>query len=95
MIMGMVEWRPVAPEDLLAIVEYISRDNPDAGLRLYVEIQDKVNLLRDHPKLYRIGRAVDARKMIVRSNYIVIYAETSGGIPVFRVVHAAREWPSS
>ncbi|MGV6872464.1 type II toxin-antitoxin system RelE/ParE family toxin [Pseudochelatococcus sp. B33] len=32
--MVLVEWRPTALEDLLAIVDYISDENPDAAQRL-------------------------------------------------------------
>lgn len=36
------EWKAPAVADLLAIVDYISGDNPDAALALMEEIQDKV-----------------------------------------------------
>ena len=70
-----LEWREVARADLLSIVDYISDDNPDAAQRLKDEIEVKAAKLLEHPRLYRTGRVRGTREMIVRSNYIVIYAE--------------------
>lgn len=70
-----LEWREAAQADLLAIVDYISDDNPDAAQRLKDDIEDKASRLPDHPKLYRPGRVAGTREMVVRSDYIVVYAE--------------------
>ena len=44
--MPILEWREVARADLLAIVDYISDDNPDAAQRLKDDIEAKAeNLL--------------------------------------------------
>lgn len=77
----------------MAIVDYISDDNPTAALALVEEIQDKVALLRAHPKRCRPGRVEGTRELIVRPNYIVIYAETEAAVTVLRVLHAAQLWP--
>jgi toxin ParE1/3/4 len=52
----VLEWRQTARADLLAIVDYISDDNPDAAQRLKDDIEAKVANLPEHPKLYRAGR---------------------------------------
>jgi len=31
--------------------------------------------------------------MVVRSNYIVVYAENAVTVSILRVLHAARQWP--
>lgn len=43
--MPELEWKASAIADLMAIVDYISDDNPTAALALVEEIQDKVALL--------------------------------------------------
>ncbi len=73
--MPTLEWREAARADLLAIVDYISDDNPDAAQRLQDEIEAKVVRLAEHPKRCREGRVLGTREMVVRSNYVVIYAE--------------------
>ena len=88
-----LEWREAARADVLAIVDYISDDNPDAAQRLKDEIEDKVSKLPEHPQLYRPGRVTGTREMVVRPNYMVIYAENTDAIAILRVLHAAQQWP--
>ena len=77
----------------MAIVDYISDDNPDAALALMDEIQGKVEQLPAHPKRCRPGRVNGTRELVVRPNYIVVYAETPEVVTVLRVLHAAQMWP--
>ena len=88
-----LEWKASAVADLIGIVDYISDDNPDAALALMDEIQGKVEQLHAHPKRCRPGRVNGTRELIVRPNYIVVYAETPAAVTVLRVLHAAQMWP--
>jgi toxin ParE1/3/4 len=88
-----VEWRQVARSDLLSIVDYFSDNDPAAAQRLKKEIESKVAALAKQPKLYRPGRVGGTREMVVRPNYIVVYAQNDAGITVLRVLHAAQQWP--
>ncbi|ABS70197.1 MULTISPECIES: type II toxin-antitoxin system RelE/ParE family toxin [unclassified Xanthobacter] len=91
--MRRLEWREDARADLLAIVDFISDDNPDAAQRLKDDIEEKASKLPEHPKLYRLGRVDGTREMVVRSNYIVVYAEDIHVVSILRVLHAAQQWP--
>jgi toxin ParE1/3/4 len=88
-----VEWRETARADLLAIVDYIADENPDAAQRLKDEIEVKTSKFSDHPKLYRAGRVTGTREMVVRSNYVVIYTENTRTVSILRVLHVAQQWP--
>ena len=88
-----LEWKASAVADLMAIVDYISDDNPDAALALMDEIQGKVEQLPVHPKRCRPDRVNGTRELVVRPNYIVVYAETPAVVTVLRVLHAAQMWP--
>ena len=88
-----LEWKASAVADLMAIVDYISDDNPDAALALMDEIQGKVEQLPAHPKRCRPGRVNGTRELVVRPNYIVVYAETPEVVTVLRVLHTAQMWP--
>ncbi len=88
-----LEWKPAAVADLLAIVDYISDDNPAAAQALKEEIETGVARLRNNPRLYRTGRVEGTREMVVRSNYIVVYADGTDTVTVLRVLHAAQLWP--
>ena len=78
---------------MLAIIDYISDDNPDAAQRLKDDIEVKALALPDHPKLYRVGRVSGTREMVVQSNYIVVYKVAPHAVSILRVLHAARQWP--
>jgi len=88
-----IDWTRLARADLLAIVDYISDDNPDAAQRIKEDIEAKVAKLPDFPQLYRNGRIEGTREMLVRANYIVVYCEDPLTIRVLRVLHAAQQWP--
>jgi toxin ParE1/3/4 len=89
----VLEWRETARADLLAIVDYISDDNPDAAQRLKDEIEAKAVKLPEHPRLYRAGRVTGTREMVVRSNYVVVYTEDARAVTILRVLHAVQQWP--
>ena len=91
--MPVVEWRQTARADLLTIVDYISDDNPDVAPQLKDDIEAKVAKLPEHPKLYRPGRVAGTREMVVRRNYVVVYAKDARAVSILRVLHAAQQWP--
>lgn len=91
--MPVLEWRDAARADLLAIVDYISDDNPDAAQRLKDDVEAKAAKLPEHPKLYRPGRVAGTREMVVRTNYVMIYTEDACAVSILRVLHAAQQWP--
>lgn len=91
--MPALEWREIARADLLAIIDYISDENPDAAQQLKDDIEAKVAQLPGHPRLYRSGRIAGTREMVVRSNYLVVYAEDARAVTILRVLHGAQQWP--
>ncbi|HZV25572.1 MAG TPA: type II toxin-antitoxin system RelE/ParE family toxin [Acidothermaceae bacterium] len=91
--MPELEWTEAARADLLAIVDYISDDNPDAAQRLKDDIEAKAAKLPEFPRLYRTGRVEGTREMVVWSNYVVVYDESPFIVRILRVLHAAQQWP--
>lgn len=91
--MPAVEWSSAARADLLAIVDYISDDNPDAAQRLKDDIETKAAQLPARPALYRPGRIAGTREMVVRANYIIVYAADALVVRILRILHAAQQWP--
>ncbi|KZZ71455.1 addiction module antitoxin, partial [Sulfitobacter sp. HI0129] len=74
--------------DLLAIIDYISDDNPDAAQALKDEDEAKTSRLPEHPQMYRRGRVDGTREMVVRPHYIVVYAEDPDTVTILRILHA-------
>lgn len=85
-----LEWEDIAQDDLLSIVVYIAADNPHAAKALKDEIEEKVDVLRKQPRMYKAGRVEGTRELVVRDNYIVVYKEDGFMVSVLRVLHAAR-----
>ena len=86
-------------------MESLGGRGPDGDCRLHLgrqpgrgpcpdgRIQGKVEQLPAHPKRCRPGRVNGTRELVVRPNYIVVYAETPAVVTVLRVLHAAQMWP--
>lgn len=73
---------------------YVAADNPTAAQTLKNNIEEKVAVLAEHPKLYRPGRIKGTRELVAHPNYIVLYRIVGTVIEVLRVKHAAKCWPS-
>lgn len=93
--MPELEWSQQARADLLAIVDYISDDNPDAAQQLKDDIENKAAKLVEHPRLYRAGRVEGTREMVIRANFITVYTEDPYTVRILRVLHAAQLWSSN
>ncbi|WP_263079139.1 type II toxin-antitoxin system RelE/ParE family toxin [Endozoicomonas sp. Mp262] len=93
--MRKLEWLSLARNDLLAIVDYISDDNPVAALQLKDDLQTKAEKLMDFPKLGRSGRVEGTRELVAWGNYILVYKESETTIRILRILHAAQQWPPS
>lgn len=90
-----LEWSELARADLLAIVDYISDDNPDAAQRLKDDIETKAAKLSDFPRTGRPGRVEGTRELVAWANYIILYQEDAFTVRILRLLHAAQQWPPS
>ena len=91
-----IEWRPMAREDLRAIVRYIGKDNPTQAKSFGQELRDKTKPLAQHPELGRQGRPGLPdwlRELVVHPNYIVFYRVQAATrtVEILRVKHAAQQ----
>ena len=67
--MPEILWLQTARADLLAIVDYISDDNPDAAQRVKDDIEEKVGTLARFPGMGRRGRVDGTRELVALSSY--------------------------
>ena len=74
-------------------MDYIAQDNPAAALELDLEFEAKADPLPKHPKLYKPGRMKGTREIVVRPNYVMVYAIEGDAITILRVLHTAQQWP--
>jgi toxin ParE1/3/4 len=93
-----IEWRPLACDDLRAIVRYIGKDNPTRARSFGKELRDKTRPLAQHPELGRTGRPGLPdwlRELVVHPNYIVFYRVQAAAriVQILRVKHTAQQVP--
>ena len=74
-------------------MDYIAQDNPAAALELDLEFEAKADPLPKHPRLYKPGRMKGTREIVVRPNYVMVYAIKGDTIAILRVLHTAQRWP--
>ena len=90
-----VNWLRAASQNLIAVAEYISQDNPDAAARTVAAIVKAVEALEHFPALGRPGRISGTRELVISGTpYIVPYRVRGEAVQVIRVFHAARKWPA-
>jgi len=89
----LVEWRPEARAELRQILIYVSDRNLGAANELSQSVEVATSALPEHPYLYRSGRVIGTREIVVHPNYLVIYQVTDR-IEILSVVHARQEYPS-
>jgi toxin ParE1/3/4 len=91
-----VRWTTAAAKALLAVQEYIARDDPRAAFAVAQHIRVAVAQLWDHPKMGREGRVRGRRELIIHGvPYIVPYRNKRKEIQILSVYHASRKWPES
>jgi len=93
-----IEWRPMAREDLRAIVRYIGKDSPTRAKSFGQKLRDKTKSLAQHPELGRKGRPglpEWLRELVVYPNYIAFYRVLAEArtVEILRVKHAAQQTP--
>ena len=93
-----IVWRPMAREDLHAIMRYIGKDNPTRARSFGQELRDKIKPLAQRPQLGRHGRPglpEWLRELIVHPNYIVFYRVLAEArtVEILRVKHTAQQVP--
>jgi toxin ParE1/3/4 len=91
-----VRWTTPAAKALLAIQDYIARDNQRSAFEVAQHIRVAVAQLQDHPKMGREGRVRGTRELIIHGvPYIVPYRIKRKEIQILSVYHTSRKWPES
>ena len=93
--MTQLVWRPMALADREAIMEFVAAENPAAAVALDDQFEAKAEQARQRPTLYKPGRVKGTREIVVRPNYVMIYAvaKDANEVVMLRVLHTARQWP--
>jgi len=88
-----IKWSHYAEDDLLNLITYIAKDNPDAAQNLKNQLESKCECLQRFPMSGRPGRVKGTYELIINPNYALIYMIKSAEIRVLRILHTAQNWP--
>lgn len=89
-------WTEPARMDLREIFLYISNDNPKAARVLLDTIKKRVALLKENPRLGRLGRVEGTYELVLaETRYIVPYRIKNQQIEILAIFHSSREWPDN
>jgi len=90
----MIKWLDDAVNDLQALRQHITQDNPNAATRIAKRILTAVDLLSEQPNIGRPGRIPNTRELVVAGTpYIIPYRVKRTSIEILRVFHSSMQWP--
>ena len=99
-VMYEVQWTTPAREDLLSIVEYISRmlKAPTAAENLLDQLEMETVILEENPSIFPVSQdeyiaKLGIRHMLVK-NYFLFYTidEEARTVSIIRMMYARRDW---
>ena len=95
--MQTARWSDEATTDLVEIIDYIEQRNAVAAQGLFSAVVQSAENLPRMPYLFRLGRVVGTREIVVHPNYIVggFKHEVQHGIAidVLRILHSRQQYP--
>lgn len=81
-----------ARRDLLEILEYIAKDNPQAAVTFVKKLEDKCFDLARNPDMgFLRDELTPGLRVWPVGNYLIFYRPVTDGIDVIRVIHGARD----
>lgn len=87
----LLEWSLRSQMNVAEIRDYIAADNPQAAIKVLVEIRQTANTLIDFPMMGHAGRRAGTRELVItRYPYVIIYRLTAKKIFVAAILHQSR-----
>ncbi len=91
-----VRYLPAAEQDLVDILDYIARDNPDAARTFVNRVDRAIGHLAFLPRAGRLPEDARLRRLgyrvLVVEDYLVFYVVTRRTVQIRRVIHGARRY---
>jgi toxin ParE1/3/4 len=90
-----VRWTTDAADDLERICDYVARERPEAARRIALDVLRAIEDLRTFPNRGRPGRVQGTRQLVLTRPFLAVYEVREEEVQVLRILHGARQWPSS
>jgi len=75
-------------------INFIAKENPIEAKKVFLEIKNTIQLLKNNPELGRAGRVNGTRELIIqKTHYIIPYRVKNSQIEILRVFHTSRKLP--
>jgi plasmid stabilization system protein ParE len=91
-----VRYLPAAEQDLLDVLDYIGRDNPDAARAFVDRVEQTIGRLAFFPRSGPQPRDLRLRRLgyrvLVVDDYLVFYVLIRRTVQIRRVIHGARRY---
>lgn len=91
--MNEARFSAASESDLLDIVEFIARDNPRAAREWLAAVQERCQLLANHPLTgeSRPGFGVAGCRSVAIGVFVIFFRPTNTGVEIARVLHGSRD----
>jgi plasmid stabilization system protein ParE len=87
---------PRARQDLVAIVDFIARDDPKAAFAVRLRIEQSLLVLQAHPMIGQETEFAGLHKWSIPGlPYAAYYGVEGKKIVIARVLHGKRKWPEA
>ena len=72
----------------------ISKDSPEAAVRVVLKVQAAVEQLTKFTNLGRVGQVEGTRELVIpKTPFIVVYRVKGNAVQILRVLHGAKKYP--
>lgn len=89
-----LEWSRRSAQDLLAIEDYIARDNQVAADAVVAHIQQRALLLESDPLLGKRRLTSSHRELVLtRFPFTIVYRVSGNSVLVSRILHQRQQFP--
>jgi toxin ParE1/3/4 len=89
-----IVWSRRAIRHLVAVRDYIARDNPQNAATVAARIVKSVDLLATQPHMGRPGRVLGTRELVVPDTpYVIPYRVRGESLELIAVFHGRQQWP--
>ncbi|MGO4334794.1 type II toxin-antitoxin system RelE/ParE family toxin [Labrys sp. KB_33_2] len=88
-----IVWRESALADVERAIGYITLESPGNAEQQLSRIEQRVQVLVDHPRMGRVGRVTGTRELVVPRTHFVIAYSLGEDVELIRILHGAQQWP--
>ena len=73
---------------------FIAHDNVTAAIELDMQFEEKAEVVRRRPALYKVGRVKGTQELVVGPSNLMVYRVLVDAVGALRVLNTAQQWPS-